>query len=96
MLVSVASAQNEPEAEMICTRLAEAGIRAIYKRGIGADLPQFGGSGHRDVYVDEELAPRAREALAVPDFTDDELAALSAEAGRALGGEDPPPPARTP
>jgi len=81
---------------MICARLAGAGIRAVYKRGIGADLPQFGVSGHRDVYVDEELAPRAREALAVPEFSDDELAALSAEAGQALAGEERPPPARGP
>ena len=81
---------------MICARLAGAGIRAVYKRGIGADLPQLGGSGHRDVYVDEELAPRAREALSVPEFSDDELAALSAEAGRAVAGEEPPPPAGTP
>jgi hypothetical protein len=90
MLVSVASAQNEPEAEMICARLAGAGIQAVYKRGLGADLPQLGGSGNRAVFVDEGLAPRAREVLAVPEFSEQELAELSARAGRDLAGESPP------
>ena len=89
MLVSVASARNEPEAQMICARLAGAGIHAVYKRGIGADLPQFGAGGNRDVFVDEELAPRAREMLSVPEFGDEELAELSARAGRDLAGESP-------
>ncbi|MGA2755916.1 MAG: DUF2007 domain-containing protein [Solirubrobacteraceae bacterium] len=82
MLVSVASAQSEPEAQMICARLSEAGIRAVAKRNIGADNPEFGVAGARDVYVDEELAARARELLAVPQFSDDELAQLSEQAGR--------------
>lgn len=89
MLVAIASAQNEPEAEMICARLAGAGIDAVYKRGIGADLPQFGGSGNREVFVDESLAARARELLSVPEFSDEELAELSERAARDLTGESP-------
>ena len=80
MLICVASAQNEPEAEMICARLSEAGIAAVTR---GAAVPQLGVGGGRDVYVEEELAARAREILAVPEFTDDELAELSEQAGRA-------------
>ena len=82
MLVSVASAQSEPEAEMICARLAGAGIRGLAKRNIGADNPEFGVGGTRDVYVDEGVASRAREVLEVPQFSDAELAQLSEQAGR--------------
>jgi hypothetical protein len=90
MLVVIASAQNEPEAQMICARLAGAGIDAVYKRGIGADLPQLGGSGNREVFVDESLAARARELLSVPEFSDEELAELSERAADGLAGESPP------
>jgi hypothetical protein len=89
VLVAIASAQNEPEAEMICARLAGAGIDAVYKRGIGADLPQLGGGGAREVYVEERLAAQARELLAVPEFSDEELAELSDQAARDPGGESP-------
>jgi hypothetical protein len=82
MLVSVASAQSEPEAEMICARLAGAGIRGLAKRNIGADNPEFGVGGTRDVYVDEALASQAREVLEVRQFSDAELAQLSEQAGR--------------
>ena len=87
MLMAIASAQNEPEAEMICARLAGAGIDAVYKRGIGADLPQLGASGNRGVFVDEGLAARARELLSVPEFSDEELAELSERAARGPAGE---------
>jgi len=89
MLVAVATAQNEPEAEMICARLAGDGIEAVYKRGIGADLPQLGGSGVREVFVDEGVAARARELLSVPEFSDEELAELSARAADGLAGGSP-------
>lgn len=90
MLVFIAGAQSEPEAEMICARLSEAGIRAVSKRDIGADLPQFGAGGRRDVYVEEAFASSAREVLSVPEFSDAELAELSEQAGReAAGGSSP-------
>jgi len=50
-----------------------------------ADLPQLGGSGNREVFVDESLAARARELLSVPEFSDQELAELSERAA----GESP-------
>jgi hypothetical protein len=96
MLVFVASAQNEPEAEMICARLSDAGITAICKRDIGADVPQLGSSGSRDVYVEQELASRALEVLSVAEFSDEELAELSDAAGRAAGGESSPSPTDSP
>jgi hypothetical protein len=82
MLVFVASAQSEPEAQMICTRLSDAGIPAVSKRGLGTDNPQFGVGGSREVYVEEALSARAREVLDVPEFNDEELAELSERAGR--------------
>jgi hypothetical protein len=79
MLVSVAAAHNESEAEMICGRLANAGILASYKRSLGSDVPQIGPGGSRDIYVEQADAQRAVEALAVPAFSDDELAQLAAQ-----------------
>ena len=77
MQVSVAFAQNEAEAEMICGRLTGAGIAASYKRVGGADIPQLGGVGGREIYVNDADEARARETLATPEFTDEELAELS-------------------
>lgn len=87
MLVLVASVQSEPESQIICARLAETGISAVSKRNIGADNPRFGAGGSRDVYVEQELASRALELLAVPEFSDEELAELSEQAGREAGGQ---------
>ena len=84
-LVAVAFAHNEPEADMICARLADAGIQAVSKRSV--DIPQFGSGGAREIYVEDHLATAAREALATPEFTDEELAELSDQAGRQR--EDP-------
>jgi Putative prokaryotic signal transducing protein len=86
MLVCVASAQGEPEAQMICARLSAAGIPAVFKRNSGSDLPQFGAGGAREVYVEDDLAARASELLSVSQFSDEELAELSDEAGRAADG----------
>jgi len=77
MDVSVAFAHNEAEAEMICGRLLGAGIPASCKRVRGADIPQLGGVGGREIYVNEADEARARETLATPEFTDEELAELS-------------------
>ena len=77
MLVSVAVAHNEAEAEMICGRLASEGIAASYKRAIGSDAPQFGSAGGRYITVDERDEARARELLEAPPFSDEELAQLS-------------------
>jgi hypothetical protein len=57
----VAVAANEPEAALICQRLAEAGIHAIAQRTIGG--PEWGHSGSRYVYVDATDAERASNLL---------------------------------
>lgn len=64
-LQSVAVAASEAEADLICQRLAEAGIQATAKRAVGA--VQFGASGGRYVYVEAAELERAREVLAVPE-----------------------------
>jgi hypothetical protein len=82
MLVVVAQGRTEVEAQMICGRLETAGIEASYRRSSDA-IPQIGsGAGHA-VYVDSDDLARAREAIegAEPQFSDEELAKLAAEAG---------------
>ena len=81
MLVAVAYAGSEPEAELIGARLAQADIPSVSK---GVDLAQLGISGACEVYVEDHLADRAREVLAAQPVSDEELARLSDEAGREL------------
>lgn len=59
----VTSAGSEPEAELMCQRLAEAGIAAVAQRTIGG--PEWGFSGARYVYVQAGELERAREVLGV-------------------------------
>ncbi len=82
MLKPVAGTTNEPEAELILARLAEAGIGAIVRRSTG-DV-ELGAGGGRTIYVEEADEARAREVVgaAEPPFSDDELAELSDAAGR--------------
>ena len=79
MLVPVASAANDVEAQMIASRLRDAGIEAVTK---GTGIPQLGVSGAASVYVDEQLEARARDVLTTPQFSDEELAELSEQAAR--------------
>jgi hypothetical protein len=58
----VATAENEAEAELICGRLAGAGINAVAQRAIGG--PEFGASGSRYVYVAADDLERAKALLA--------------------------------
>jgi hypothetical protein len=81
VLVSVAYAANEPEAVMIRAQLSDAGIPSTTK---GPGIPGRGVAGACDVYVEDHLAERAREALAAP-ISDEELVRLSDEAGREYG-----------
>jgi hypothetical protein len=78
----VATAANEAEAEMIRDRLLSEGVHAISQRTIGG--PEWGGSGVRNVYVNETDLDRARAVLEADEgaFSEDELARLSDEAGR--------------
>jgi hypothetical protein len=81
-LVPVAYAATEPEALLLIQRLAEAGIPASQRT---ASLPQLGASGGSDILVEDSFEQRARELLEQPEFTDEELAELSEEAGREYG-----------
>jgi hypothetical protein len=84
MLVSVAMAPSEAEAEIICGRLNTEGIAAVHR---GGDIPQRGETGAHGVLVEEADAARAREILAAPPFSDEELAELSEQAAA-----EPPAP----
>ena len=76
VLKVLTSVSSEPEAALVSARISEAGIQAIYQRSIGG--PEWGVSGARDVYVDEQDLVRAREVLkADEDVSEDELADLS-------------------
>jgi hypothetical protein len=77
MLVSVTMAPSEAEAEIICGRLNAEGIAASQR---GSDIPQRGETGAHAVFVEEADAARAREILAAPPFSDEELAELSEQA----------------
>jgi len=81
----VATAANDAEADMICGRLAEIGVRATSRRSIGG--PEWGLSGARYVYVDDADFDRATALLSESEnaFSDEELARLSEEAGREAG-----------
>jgi hypothetical protein len=81
-LVPIAYAATEPEADLLVQRLAAAGIRATPRL---ATPVQFGASAGSDILVDERFEQRARELLDEPEFTDEELARLSDEAGREYG-----------
>jgi hypothetical protein len=71
-----ATATNAVEADLICQRLAEAGISAISQRSIGG--PEWGVSGGQYVYVEAAHLDRARDVLkASGDLSDEELAELS-------------------
>jgi hypothetical protein len=78
----VTTVGSEAEAEMVIDRLRAANIHALAQRTIGG--PEWGGSGTRSVYVDEEHFERARDLLAADEgaFSDEELTRLSEEAGR--------------
>jgi Putative prokaryotic signal transducing protein len=87
MLRPVAGTTNEPEAELFVSRLAEAGITAVSRRSTG-DF-ELGAGGGRTIFVEEEDVERARSLLAVdePPFSDEELGALSEEAGQSEDAE---------
>ncbi|MGD0197395.1 MAG: hypothetical protein ABSC56_05760 [Solirubrobacteraceae bacterium] len=79
VLVAVAHASNEPEAAVIRAQLTEAHIPSVTK---GPRTPQLGASGACAIYVEDRLAEQALAILATPEFSDEELARLSDEAGR--------------
>jgi hypothetical protein len=78
----ITTVTSEAEAEMIRERLLEADIHAISQRTIGG--AEWGSSGARAVLVNETDLDRARAVLQADEgeFSEDELARLSEEAGR--------------
>jgi hypothetical protein len=71
-----ATASNGVDADLICQRLAEAGIQATTQRSIGG--PEWGVSGGQYIYVEAEHLDHAREILAAPsDISDEELAQMA-------------------
>jgi hypothetical protein len=87
VLEIVATTRGEAEADMICVRLASADIHAVQQRSIGG--PEWGASGARYIYVQEQDAERAAQLLSAPEFSDEELAELSE---RAYGEASRTPP----
>jgi hypothetical protein len=74
-----ATAASGAEADLMCQRLAEAGISAVSQRSIGG--PEWGVSGGQYVYVEAKHLDRAREILSAPEGVgEEELARLSEEA----------------
>jgi hypothetical protein len=70
------TASSGAEADLMCQRLAEAGITATSQRAIGG--PEWGTSGSQYVYVEKQQLERAREILAAPsDISEDELATMA-------------------
>lgn len=63
-LVKVAFGRNQAEAELMQGLLREEGIPSVLKRSGGFDNPDFLAAGPHDVFVTEQIAPRAREVLA--------------------------------
>jgi hypothetical protein len=84
----VATATSEPEVEMICARLSNAGIEAVQKQIPGG--PGLGVTGAREVYVQEQDAERAIELLDTQEFSDEELSELSERAYDEQTGQEPP------
>jgi len=61
--VRVATAQNQPEAELLQGLLLEAGIPSLARRSGGFDVPDFLAAGPRDLLVPRGGEAAARELL---------------------------------
>jgi hypothetical protein len=61
--VRVATAQNQPEAEMVQGLLLEAGVPSLVRRSGGFDVPDFLAAGPRDILVPRGGEQAAREVL---------------------------------
>ena len=63
-LVRVASANSQPEGELLQSLLLEHGIPSLLRRSAGFDVPNFLAAGPRDVLVPQAAQELAREVLA--------------------------------
>jgi hypothetical protein len=61
--VRVATAQNQPEAELIQSLLLEAGVPSLVRRSGGFDVPDFLAMGPRDILVPRGGEDAARRVL---------------------------------
>ena len=64
--VRVATAQNQPEAELLQGMLLEAGIPSLVRRAGGFDVPDFLAAGPREILVPQGGEATARELLTAP------------------------------
>jgi hypothetical protein len=62
-LVTVASARNQAEAELVQNMLLEEGIPSLVRRTGGFDVPDFLAAGPRDILVPAAGADAARDLL---------------------------------
>jgi hypothetical protein len=84
-LVTVASAQNQAEAEFVQNILRDAGVPSILRRSAGADVPDFLAAGRRDVLVPASGLLTAREVLLQAEMISETPASPTAP-GRVLAG----------
>jgi len=64
--VRVATAQNQPEAELLQGLLLEAGVPSLVRRAGGFDVPDFLAAGPREILVPQGGEATARELLSAP------------------------------
>jgi Putative prokaryotic signal transducing protein len=65
-LVKIATASNQPEAELLQGLLLEEGIPSMVRRSRGFDVAESLAAGPRDILVPESGAEAAQEALRAP------------------------------
>ena len=61
--VRIAFANHQPEADMLVALLENEGVRAFARRPTGADVPDMGAGGRREILVLATDAVRARELV---------------------------------
>lgn len=83
-LVKVGFGRNQAEAEMLQGLLSEAGIPSVLKRSGGFDNPDFLAAGPHDVFVNSDLAQKARDLLAETMIEDEADARVELEEQRRL------------
>jgi hypothetical protein len=92
-LTAIVRAANEIEAQLICSRLSEAGIHSVQALVGWAGVPPYGmregAASPREISVDSRDAARAREILSQPAVSEAELIQAEEEdaAHRDMGQE---------
>jgi len=73
MLKIAVSTSNEPEAQLVCSRLAAEGIHCMLQHSGVGGARGWGAVGACDVYVEEADLDRARKALKTEPISEEEL-----------------------